>query len=897
MSLPAFIGREKETGTLRKAIRSRKAMLVSGVSGIGKTALIENTIRDYPRIYRVSGRWMTEWLDAVAYFSEIIEHKPRSPTRGAVALWLQKSLCSLPCDIFFLDDFEYLDPDFGNILLSVLRTADFPFAVLAASASGDVEFRQSVSDKLVHLHLQELSARDLALYCKCNNTRPEELPRQVRGHPQLMQIYLENGSTGVEEWVDTKLMSFSTNALMLLKRLCLAQTSLQERWAGEGFSRASHREIRNKLPSESSLQRVKEHLLIGMNEARDEKRELESGMLDFLLARPELSRQDFHRAVKIALDQRAQGLRELVAKFASSSDAFDHHSLVLLQPALNELMLSREIPAESRLLWFRSMGEDFDPEQYLKIHDRLIDSEDNIERAIAKVNYLRACYRAGVDRMPRMDRYIRELAAEDIPSSIREQALCLWATTSYHRSGFEKRKESVYRFLEKNGMKPEVVEAFRVLFGGRSGWAREYQGEDLRAQVLKSHRIFARNNLQGMADVCIRNLVMLSYVENDDETYLDTCNELQSHGTGYGILDTLFPAVIQWTRCNFEPMENIFREIPDSPYYNSHPLLRGPYYKDIMPYVMAVLRDLTFDASPNPDYIPVLEKANRHFYHFYMITNSAGRLAQHFLFRDNTTDSKRLIDLLRNGKWPQERYIGELLREYYSLYSGEKKATIGDMIRLARVPLHAPERITLPYYVLLSTRTILRHGIPGADFVGLLSSHPGVKSLFGLSRWIVDECCDAMLDVLGMDLPERENNIDVPPGIRETVRNLIWRNIDRPKGRPVKAYRTDTVPSLKRHLDQNWREPFKLEAFAEANGISTKHLTTHFTRAYGISPKKYQGLKRLEEARSRLIKEPDRNITEIALACGFHDSADFSRKFKMRYGVSPRDYRKSVDEV
>ena len=896
MSAPFFIGREKETGALRKAIRSGRSILVSGVSGIGKTALIENTIRDLPRVHRASGRWMTDWLDALAYFSEVIERKPRSPTKGAVVLWLQRSFSTLESDVFFFDDFEYLDPDFGNILLSILRTADLPFTVLAASAAKDLEFRKSVSDRLLHLHLGELSARDLGRFCRRYDTRPEDLPRQVRGHPQLMQIYLENGATGVKEWVDTKLMDFSPDAVSLLKRLALARTPLQERWAGEGFSRACSREIRNKLSSPSSLERVKEHLLLEMNEDRDEKRDLESGMLAYLLTRPELSRHDFHCAVKIALDQRPRGLQKLVAKFASSSEAFEHHSLVLLQPALNELMLSREIPAESRLRWFRFMGEEFDPEQYLNIHDHLIGSEDKIERVIAKVNYLRACYRAGVAHMPKTDPYIRDIVAEEIPPFIREQALCLWADTSYHKPDFQRRKESIYRFLRKNGMKPEVVEAFRSLHSGRKGWSSEFRESELRETLLESRRVFLKNSLPGMADVCTRNLLILSYAANDDRTYHAFYEELQSHGSGYGIYDALLPAAMQWNLCNFEPMEAICREIPQSRCDPGHPLLRGPYGKDVMPHSMTVLRDLTFDRDPNPDLIPILDSAVGNSYHSFVISLSVSRLALHFVFRDNISDAKRLIDILRNGKYPQQQFIGAVMEEYVSLYTGGKRATVEDIIRLIQVPLKAPERITLPYYVLLSTRIVLRHGIPGADFVDLLRGHPGSRSLFGLSRWILEECCFAMLDALGMDLPERSDKTEIPPDIQEHVRNLIWRNIDRPRGRPAKAYRTDAVPSLKRHLDRHWWEALKLEEFAETHGISRKHLSTHFSRAYGIPPKKYQSLRRLEEARSMLAREPDRNVTEIALACGFHDGADFSKKFKMRYGISPREYRRSVAE-
>ena len=51
--------------------------------------------------------------------------------------------------------------------------------------------------------------------------------------------------------------------------------------------------------------------------------------------------------------------------------------------------------------------------------------------------------------------------------------------------------------------------------------------------------------------------------------------------------------------------------------------------------------------------------------------------------------------------------------------------------------------------------------------------------------------------------------------------------------------------------------------------------------------------KRLELCREALENSAlsDYNITQIAFSYGFNDAAHFSRKFKERYGASPKDYR------
>ncbi len=50
--------------------------------------------------------------------------------------------------------------------------------------------------------------------------------------------------------------------------------------------------------------------------------------------------------------------------------------------------------------------------------------------------------------------------------------------------------------------------------------------------------------------------------------------------------------------------------------------------------------------------------------------------------------------------------------------------------------------------------------------------------------------------------------------------------------------------------------------------------------------------RRLEHCRKELsCYGPSKNITEIAYRWGFNDSAHFSRSFKNRYGISPKQYR------
>jgi AraC family transcriptional regulator, positive regulator of tynA and feaB len=84
-------------------------------------------------------------------------------------------------------------------------------------------------------------------------------------------------------------------------------------------------------------------------------------------------------------------------------------------------------------------------------------------------------------------------------------------------------------------------------------------------------------------------------------------------------------------------------------------------------------------------------------------------------------------------------------------------------------------------------------------------------------------------------------------------------------------------------------------AIAEAVGISVRHLHRVFsTRGRRVSD--WIREQRLERCSADFVDRrfSGKSITEIAFSWGFSDSAHFSRCFKLRFGVSPREFRLRV---
>ena len=88
-----------------------------------------------------------------------------------------------------------------------------------------------------------------------------------------------------------------------------------------------------------------------------------------------------------------------------------------------------------------------------------------------------------------------------------------------------------------------------------------------------------------------------------------------------------------------------------------------------------------------------------------------------------------------------------------------------------------------------------------------------------------------------------------------------------------------------------------LNYVAEEYGVSTRYLQKLFTGA-DMSFSQYLRSRRLERCRADLTSplHSQLSISEICFRWGFNGSAHFSRVFRNKYGISPREYRRGAGE-
>lgn len=97
---------------------------------------------------------------------------------------------------------------------------------------------------------------------------------------------------------------------------------------------------------------------------------------------------------------------------------------------------------------------------------------------------------------------------------------------------------------------------------------------------------------------------------------------------------------------------------------------------------------------------------------------------------------------------------------------------------------------------------------------------------------------------------------------------------------------------IRRFVDENLTDPeLSVTGVARALGLSPRYVQMAFADI-ATTPLAYIRRKRLQLAAQQLRRHgAGCNITELGFSLGFNDLSHFSRAFKARYGVGPREYR------
>lgn len=127
--------------------------------------------------------------------------------------------------------------------------------------------------------------------------------------------------------------------------------------------------------------------------------------------------------------------------------------------------------------------------------------------------------------------------------------------------------------------------------------------------------------------------------------------------------------------------------------------------------------------------------------------------------------------------------------------------------------------------------------------------------------------------------------------VHELVAHLCF---DHPDVLPAndEARMQDAILYLQGHLN----EPDALQGITRCLGCSMRQSQRIFRVAVGCSPSEYLTELRLKQA-ALLLATTSLSVSEVALEVGYMSLSHFAKAFRMRFGHTPREFRKSPVQV
>lgn len=118
------------------------------------------------------------------------------------------------------------------------------------------------------------------------------------------------------------------------------------------------------------------------------------------------------------------------------------------------------------------------------------------------------------------------------------------------------------------------------------------------------------------------------------------------------------------------------------------------------------------------------------------------------------------------------------------------------------------------------------------------------------------------------------------------VCNECEKNADRKKG----IHSHELEGAVIQYVTENLHNDVTLSDVAQELGYEYHYLSSLFNDRFSMNFKSFINLLRYDAA-CRMLADKDKDITTVALECGFGSVRNFNRVFKKMSGMTPRDYK------
>ena len=240
-----------------------------------------------------------------------------------------------------------------------------------------------------------------------------------------------------------------------------------------------------------------------------------------------------------------------------------------------------------------------------------------------------------------------------------------------------------------------------------------------------------------------------------------------------------------------------------------------------------------------------------------------------------STESEFLLSLQLEdiGTVNQDGRIAELYPGDFALYDSTRPYELHFEKPFRQIVLQIPydplaERFTRPEHI-TARRISAQTGVGALTSQFIQSVASRIDTLSPQDRRVVTE---HIIELVALSM-----------GSMSTLREVDGQSIAR----------TAMLERLQQYIEVNIRDPrLSPSLMAKQHQISERYQRMLFA-SIGTTVTRYILDKRLESCRAALINDEltDYNVKQLAFNYGFNNAAHFSRKFKEKYGISPREYR------
>lgn len=98
---------------------------------------------------------------------------------------------------------------------------------------------------------------------------------------------------------------------------------------------------------------------------------------------------------------------------------------------------------------------------------------------------------------------------------------------------------------------------------------------------------------------------------------------------------------------------------------------------------------------------------------------------------------------------------------------------------------------------------------------------------------------------------------------------------------------------IAQYVSDNHTKNITLNDIAKLLGYDYNYVSRYFHSAFNMSFTNFLNIYRLETA-VRLLDETDKKITDIALESGFQSVRSFNNSFRLKFGISPSEYKRNL---